>query len=147
MSSSRKKKKAKKKEEQDLILLVGNVLDEKYQKLTEEIFLMQEEVKRAQKKERRKAIKKMKKGNSLYMPGAIQLRESTIRKLEGGWLDQLIQFLGQLKPLIRAIATCIMELIIGLLSIDAVKYRLQPTTLVKIQEVFTVAKQTSERLV
>ena len=47
----------------------------------------------------------------------------------------------------RAIATCIMELIIGLLSIDAVKYRLQPTTLVKIQEVFTVAKQTSERLV
>ena len=51
MSNKKKRKSKEDKEKQDLLILVGNVLDEKYQKLTEEIFLMQEEVKREQRKE------------------------------------------------------------------------------------------------
>jgi hypothetical protein len=144
MSNSKRKK--KKKEQEDLILLVGDVLDEKYKKLTEEIFIMQEEVKREQRKENRKAYKYMKKHNELYLPAKAKLRESTIAKLEGNWLDQLIQFLGELKPLIRAVASCIMQLIVSLLSIDAVKYRCSPNALSKMQKVFVMAKQTSEAL-
>jgi hypothetical protein len=140
------KKKKQKKEQEDLILLVGDVLDEKYKKLTEEIFVMQEEVKREQKREERRAYKYMKKHNELYLPAKAKLREATIAKLEGNWLDQLIQFLGELKPLLRAIASCIMQLIVSLLSIDAVKYRCSPNALAKMQRVFHAAKQTSEAL-
>jgi hypothetical protein len=82
----------------------------------------------------------------LYLPAKAKLRESTIAKLEGNWLDQLIQFLGELKPLIRAVASCIMQLIVSLLSIDAVKYRCSPNALSKMQKVFLMAKQTSEAL-
>lgn len=146
MSNKKKKKAKEKKEQQDLILLVGDVLDEKYKKLTEEIFLMQEEVKREQRKEDKRAYKMMKKHNTMYLPSKVGLSESTISKLEGSWLDQLIQFLGELKPIIRAIASCIMQLIVSLLSIDAVKYRCSPTALSKMNNVFQFAKQTSEAL-
>ena len=54
MSNKKKNKDKSKKEKKDLILLVGDVLDEKYKKLTEEIFLMQEEVKREQRKENKR---------------------------------------------------------------------------------------------
>ena len=55
MSNKKKNKDKSKKEKKDLILLVGDVLDEKYKKLTEEIFLMQEEVKREHRKENKRA--------------------------------------------------------------------------------------------
>jgi hypothetical protein len=141
-----KTKRKRKKDEEDLIILVGNVLDEKYQALTEEIFFMQKEVEREQRKERKRAYKRMKKHNDLYLPVKTRLREETIAKLEGGWLDQLVQFLGELKPIIRAIASCIMQLIVSLLSIDAVKYRVSQSTLGKMQNVFEIAKKTSESL-
>ena len=83
MSNKKKRKSKEDKEKQDLLILVGNVLDEKYQKLTEEIFLMQEEVKREQRKEDKRAYKRMKKHNDLYLPSKAKLRESTIAKLEG----------------------------------------------------------------
>lgn len=146
MSNKKKRKMKDQKEKQDLILLVGNVLDEKYKKLTEEIFLMQEEVKREQRKENKRAYKMMKKHNAMYLPSKARLSEKTIAKLEGNWLDQLIQFLGELKPIIRAIASCIMQLIVSLLSIDAVKYRCSTNTLNKLGNVFQIAKQTSEVL-
>lgn len=146
MSNKKKRKSKEDKEKQDLLILVGNVLDEKYQKLTEEIFLMQEEVKREQRKEDKRAYKRMKKHNDLYLPSKAKLRESTIAKLEGNWLDQLLQFLGELKPIIRVIASFIMQLIVSLLSIDAVKYRCSQNTLNKMKNVFQVAKQTSEAL-
>ena len=63
MSNKKKNKDKTKKANKDLILLVGDVLDEKYKKLTEEIFLMQEEVKREQRKENKRAYKMMKKHN------------------------------------------------------------------------------------
>ena len=146
MSNKKKNKDKSKKEKKDLILLVGDVLDEKYKKLTEEIFLMQEEVKREQRKENKRAYKMMKKHNTMYLPSKARLSERTIAKLEGNWLDQLIQFLGELKPVIRAIASCIMQLIVSLLSIDAVKYRCSVNTLNKMSNVFQIAKQTSEAL-
>ena len=146
MSNKKKNKEKSKKEKKDLILLVGDVLDEKYKKLTEEIFLMQEEVKREQRKENKRAYKMMKKHNTMYLPSKARLSERTIAKLEGNWLDQLIQFLGELKPVIRAIASCIMQLIVSLLSIDAVKYRCSANTLNKMSNVFQIAKQTSEAL-
>ena len=146
MSNKKKNKDKSKKEKKDLILLVGDVLDEKYKKLTEEIFLMQEEVKREQRKENKRAYKMMKKHNTMYLPSKARLSERTIAKLEGNWLDQLIQFLGELKPVIRAIASCIMQLIVSLLSIDAVKYRCSSNTLNKMSNVFQIAKQTSEAL-
>ena len=146
MSKKKKQKDREEKEKQDLLILVGNVLDEKYKTLTEEIFLMQEEVKREQRKEQKRAYNRMKKHNDLYLPSKAKLRESTIAKLEGNWLDQLLQFLGQLKPIIRVIASFIMELIVSLLSIDAVKYRCSPNTLSKMKNVFQFAKQTSETL-
>ena len=61
VSKKKKQKDREEKEKQDLLILVGNVLDEKYKTLTEEIFLMQEEVKREQRKEQKRAYKRMKK--------------------------------------------------------------------------------------
>lgn len=146
MGKKKKRREKEEKEKRDLLILVGDVLDEKYQKLTEEIFLMQEEVKREQRKEDKRAYKRMKNHNDLYLPSKAKLKEATIAKLEGNWLDQLLQFLGELKPIIRVIASFIMQLIVSLLSIDAVKYRCTPTTLNKMQNVFQAAKQTSEAL-
>ena len=77
MSNKKKNKDKSKKEKNDLILLVGDVLDEKYKKLTEEIFLMQEEVKREQRKENKRAYKMMKKHNTMYLPSKARLCSAT----------------------------------------------------------------------
>lgn len=133
---------AKKKKETDLICQIDESLDEKYKDLIEEITFMQADIDRAERKARKKAIKKMKKGNTFYDTSyELNVRKDVIRKMEGtDFFSRVINTLEELKPVARIIARLVMALIVSILSISSVEYRIKPETMSKMHQVYSMAR-------
>lgn len=142
---SNKKKRHKKKEEADILFHIDQSLDKKYMDMIEEIQFMQADLKRAERKAKKKAIREMKKGNNFFNGNyEIEVRKKCIREMEGSnFLERVSNIINDLKPICVIIARLVMSLIVSILSIDSVKYRIRPTTLQKMQSVYTLAKSVS----
>lgn len=120
-------------------------LDERYRIAIEEIQFYQADIKRAERKAKKKAVKQMRKGNNWFDPSyEIQVRKEIIHKMEGdNFFDRIEKILYEIKPICMIIARLVMSLIVSILSIDSVKYRIQPNTLTKMKTVYDVAKSIS----
>lgn len=142
------KKKKKKSNESDLLISLDASLDMKYLNLIEEIQFMQADLKREERKVKKKAKKKLKKGG-FYSPSECdrRVRQQLIYQMEGtNFFERAISILNELKPVCAIIAKLIMTLIIGILSIDAIKYTIKPETLQSITKMYCVAKNVSNQL-
>lgn len=130
-----------KKKDENLLYEFDKSLDQKYVGLLEEIQFMQADIKREERKAKKKATKKMRKGNTFYDPrGEVHVREQIIREMEGGdFFDRVIQAINDVRPICIIIARLVMSLIISILSIDSVKYRIKPDTLNRMHSVYDVA--------
>lgn len=130
-----------KKKQKDLLYEFDQSLDQKYVGLLEEIQFMQEDIKREERKAKKKAYKRMKKGNTFYDPHVeIQVRERVIREMEGSnFFERVTRAIEDLRPICLVIARLVMSLIVAILSIDAVKYRIKPDTLKTMHSVYDLA--------
>lgn len=135
----------KKKKEPDILFEFDKALDQKYMDLLEEIQFMQADIKREERKAKKKAIKKMKKGNNFYDARMeVKVREDIIRKMEGdNFFDRVTKAIEDVRPICLVIAKLVMSLIVTILSIDAVKYRVKPETLNTMHSIYTLAHKVS----
>lgn len=133
----------KKKSVDDVLYEFDKSIDQKYVGLLEEIQFMQADLKRAEKKARKQAMKNMKKGNDFYpMNLELRVREHAIHQMEGtDFFTRVTKAIEDLRPICIAIARLVMALIVSILSIDAIKYRIRPETLDKMNGVYTFAKK------
>lgn len=90
-------------------------------------------------KERRKANKKQ---EEFYTEmNAIKKRQKMAKKWEDtGFLDQMMELLHELSPLIKALAKALCCLIISFLSLEMVQKHISTKTLNKLSTVFNIAK-------
>jgi len=130
-----------KKKKTNILYEFDKTLDERYTDLLEEIQFMQADIDRAERKAYKKAKKKLKKGNTFYDPRErIKVRERIIRKMEGNdFFARVMAVITDLRPVVKMIASLAMSLIVSILSIDAVKYRIKPTTLEAMHSVYQLA--------
>ena len=137
---SKKGKKKLKLEQQDVLYKIDNSLDKKYLELREEILYMQADVDRIVKKEKKKAIKKMKKGNTFYEYDGEEVRRKVIKKMEGNnFFERIEEALRGLRPIVVLLAELVKALIVSILNLDYVKYRVSPNTLRNMQTVYSLA--------
>ena len=133
--------KKRKKKNPNLLYEVDKDLDKRYIELLDEISLMQADIKRAEKKERKKAIKDLRRGNMLYcVEEPIDVRKRIIKQMEGNnFLDRVSETIRELKPVCLIIARLVMGLIVSILSVPAVKYRIKTETLSTMNKVYELA--------
>ena len=136
----KKEKKEKEKKDENVLYRFDNALDAKYLQLRDEIVLMQAEVDREVRKAKKKALKRMKKGNSFYEYNTDDVRRTVIRHMEKtDFFTRVEEALQAVRPIVYLIAELVKSLIIAILNIDAVKYRINPRTLHSMQSVYSLA--------
>lgn len=143
------KKKKKKKHEQEFFVEIDRSLDRKYIDLIEEIQFMQADLKREERKVKKKAKKKLKKGG-FYIPTDYdrRIRQQLVYQMEGtNFFERANNILNELKPVCVIIAKLVMTLIVGILSIDSIKYTIKPETLSSMNRVYALAKNVSTSIV
>lgn len=143
------KKKKKKKHEQEFFVEIDRSLDRKYIDLIEEIQFMQADLKREERKVKKKAKKKLKKGG-FYIPTDYdrRIRRQLVYQMEGtNFFERASNILNELKPVCVIIAKLVMTLIVGILSIDSIKYTIKPETLSSMNRVYALAKNVSTSIV
>lgn len=145
----KKKKKKKKDDELDVLMKFDETLDRKYVDLIEEIQFMQADLRREERKAKKKQEKKLKKGGAFYSTAGVEfrVRQELINKIEGtNFLDRVLQTINDLVPVCAIIGKMVMALIVGILSVDSIKYTIKPETLNSMHKVYNVARQVSARI-
>lgn len=145
---AKKKKKKKQNADDEFLINIDRSLDRKYIDLIDEIQLMQADLKREERKARKKQTKKLKKGGKFYSTNEIdyRVRQKLICQMEGtNFIERAINVLNELQPVCAIIAKMVMTLIIGILSIDSIKYTIKPETLSGMHRVYTIARTVSGR--
>lgn len=133
------------KKKKNLIYEFDKEIDQKYMGLLEEIQFMQADIRREERKAKRKAMKKMRKGNLFYDTGyEVKVRQEIIHEMEGtDFFTRVTKAIEDLRPICIIIAKLVMSLIVTILSVDAVKYRINKDTLGKIDAVYALARKVS----
>lgn len=147
--SKKKKKKKQKSQTPDYLanLLVAPVKTKKamykdFDGVMKEIECYRVQLAEADKKGRIKGRRKINKKTEEFYTDmeSIRCRTKMAKNWEKtGFLDNLINILSQISPLVKLIAKLVCSLIVSFLSIKTVKEKIKPETVDKIGTVFDVA--------
>lgn len=138
--------KKKKNQEVDLLAEIDHTLDKRYRDLIEEIQFMQADLQREERRYKKKQKKKLKKGGNFYSTADYdrKIRKQLIYQMEGtNFFERVTAVLGELQPVCAIIAKLVMTLIVGILSVDSIKYTIKPQTLENMHRVYQVAHDVS----
>lgn len=149
MSKKKKKKKQKKNKGGDFLSVLPvtttkskKKLHKKFDDVLDDIECYRIQLAEADKKSRKKSRKKINKKTEEFYTDmeSIRCRMEMSKEWEKtGFLDNLINVLNQVAPIIRMIAKLVASLLIAFLSIETVKQKIHPETVSKISKVFNLA--------
>lgn len=131
----------------EILYEFDDTLDQKYKEVLDDIKFIRADIHREERKARKKAYKRMRKGNRFYdTRGQYNVRRAAIRRMEEkdkeglSFIDKVLDIFVELKPICVIIAKLVMSLIVSILSIDVVKYRIGDNALNRIHQVYVAAE-------
>lgn len=124
-----------------------NVSDKKslkknFKSVLDDIEVYQIEMMEADKKARRKKKRDVNKQQYIFLKDidSIKARKKISKKWEKtGFLDTILEMLGDIAPYVKLLARAVCTLIIAFLSIDGIKKVISPNILAKVTKVFDIA--------
>ena len=137
---SKKKNKKKKQKDNNILFEVDMSLNSQYAGIKDELEYLQMEWDRARKKVKKKARKKAKKGQFYPYEEELKVRKQLVKQMEDSNLFERTEVcLSDFKPICLIIARLVAALIVAILSIDAIKFALNPETMKKMSRVYELA--------
>jgi len=120
-------------------------LDETYQNVLNQIQLMQDDIKRAERKAKKKAKLKMSTSPSFYGQNyELEARKKVLTEMEsnnGSFFDVVLRAIQDAKSICILIARMVSILIVSLLSSSTFIAFIKPKSLEKLQKIYSIASK------